>query len=133
MSQPSIVETAALIMRAHGDQQRLDGKPYYTHPIAVASLVKSDDEKRVALLHDTVEDTKMTFPIMHKLGFSREVIDAVALLTKRKDQDYLSYIHKIKNNKLARTVKFADMVHNLSDKPSEKQKHKYFEGFKTLL
>ena len=133
MSQPSIVETAALIMRAHGDQQRSDGKPYYTHPIAVASLVKSDDEKRVALLHDTVEDTKMTFPIMHKLGFSREVIDAVALLTKRKDQDYLSYIHKIKNNKLARTVKFADMVHNLSDKPSEKQKHKYFESFKILL
>ena len=44
----------------HGDQQRLSGKPYVTHPIAVAGLVASlhmdATTLQAALLHDVIED-----------------------------------------------------------------------------
>ena len=44
----------------HGDQQRLSGEPYVTHPIAVAGLVASlhmdATTLQAALLHDVIED-----------------------------------------------------------------------------
>src|SRR3974390_2870952 len=51
-------------MKAHGLQQRASGDPYFSHPLAVASILtglKLDDETiATALLHDTIEDTKAT-------------------------------------------------------------------------
>ncbi len=50
----------------HGEQKRKDGSPYVTHPIAVAQIVADelhlDSESIVAaLLHDTIEDTDVTY------------------------------------------------------------------------
>src|SRR6185437_9797435 len=51
-------------MKAHGDQRRASGDPYFSHPIEVAAILtdlKLDDATiAAALLHDTIEDTEAT-------------------------------------------------------------------------
>ena len=50
---------------AHRGQTRRSGQPFVTHPVAVASILAETRMDRDAvvsgLLHDTVEDTDMTF------------------------------------------------------------------------
>ena len=54
-----------LAHNVHDGQKRRDGSPFVTHPVAVAKLVASwgmDSEcVMAALLHDSVEDTPLTF------------------------------------------------------------------------
>src|SRR5579859_4869169 len=51
-------------MKAHGEQRRASGDPYFSHPIEVAAILtdlKLDDATiAAALLHDTIEDTPTT-------------------------------------------------------------------------
>jgi hypothetical protein len=51
-------------MRAHGNQKRASGDPYFAHPLEVAAILtdlKLDDATIVAaMLHDTIEDTDAT-------------------------------------------------------------------------
>ena len=51
-------------MKAHGEQKRASGDPYFSHPLEVAAILtdlKLDDATIVAaLLHDTIEDTAAT-------------------------------------------------------------------------
>ena len=51
-------------MKAHGEQKRASGDPYFSHPLEVAAILtdlKLDDATIVAaLLHDTIEDTEAT-------------------------------------------------------------------------
>src|SRR6516164_2314454 len=49
-------------MRAHGEQKRASGDPYFSHPLEVAAILtdlKLDDATiAAALMHDTIEDTE---------------------------------------------------------------------------
>src|SRR6202035_4407510 len=51
-------------MKAHGEQKRASGDPYFSHPLEVAAILtdlKLDDSTiAAALLHDTIEDTAAT-------------------------------------------------------------------------
>ena len=51
-------------MKAHGEQKRASGDPYFSHPLEVAAILtdhKLDDATiAAALLHDTIEDTEAT-------------------------------------------------------------------------
>ena len=51
-------------MKAHGEQRRASGDPYFSHPLEVAAILtdlKLDDATiAAALLHDTIEDTTAT-------------------------------------------------------------------------
>ena len=51
-------------MKAHGEQKRASGDPYFSHPLEVAAILtdlKLDDATiAAALLHDTIEDTAAT-------------------------------------------------------------------------
>ena len=46
-------------------------------------------------------------------GFSDKVVEAVKVLTKDLDEDYMEYIDRISQNKLATSVKLADLSHNM--------------------
>ena len=98
--------------KAHLGQVDKAGVDYIKHPKTVASFVKTDEEKAVAYLHDVVEDTKLTLLDLEELGFSKTIIEAVDILTKKKEQDYQSYLNLVKTNELARVVKLADLRHN---------------------
>lgn len=88
------------------------GIDYIKHPETVASFVATDEEKAVAYLHDVIEDTSLTLLDLKKEGFSKNIIEAVDILTKKKGQDYQSYLNLVKKNELARVVKLADLRHN---------------------
>lgn len=97
---------------AHKNQVDKSGVPYIYHPIHVAEQMDTEVECIVALLHDVVEDTDVTFEQL-KSEFPSEIIDILKLLTKTKDIDYCEYINKVKENTVARKVKIADIEHNL--------------------
>ena len=104
---------AQLAYDAHVGQIDKGGHPYIDHPIAVADKLSSEDEKIVALLHDTIEDTYLTLEIIANAGFSEHIICAIDCLTKREGEAYENYIKRIRKNSLARTVKVADIEHNM--------------------
>lgn len=98
--------------KAHFGQTDRAGIDYIKHPETVASFVTTDEEKAVAYLHDVIEDTTLTLLDLKKEGFSKNIIEAVDILTKKKGQDYQSYLNLVKTNELARVVKLADLRHN---------------------
>ena len=98
--------------KAHLGQVDKAGEDYIKHPEKVGSFVKTDEEKAVAYLHDVIEDTELTWEDLNKYDFSKEVLEAVDIITKKRGEDYQSYLNSVKKNKLARAVKLADLRHN---------------------
>ncbi|MBL1225376.1 HD domain-containing protein [Enterococcus sp. BWR-S5] len=97
---------------AHKDQKDKAGVDYIQHPIFVASLVDSEEEKAAALLHDVIEDSDFTLSDLLERGVPGEVLQAVSILTKSKQLSYQQYLERVKSNELARKVKLADLRHN---------------------
>jgi len=112
MKQSQSKKAYEIAKRAHLGQVDKAGEDYIKHPEKVASFVNSDEEKAVAYLHDVIEDTELTLEDLHEYEFSKEVIEAVDIITKKKGEDYRSYLNSVKKNKLARAVKLADLRHN---------------------
>lgn len=102
----------AIARKAHAGQVDKAGVDYIQHPLYVASQVKTEQEKSVALLHDVLEDSDITAADLLAYGLSNEVVTAVQTLTKKKGQSYQDYLEKVKSNDLARVVKLADLKHN---------------------
>ncbi|MBQ9478027.1 MAG: HD domain-containing protein [Selenomonadaceae bacterium] len=102
-----------LAKRAHDGQLDKAGEPYINHPLAVASSVGDDESAMiVALLHDTIEDTALTFDDLKDL-LTAEELTALQLLTHDDAVPYIDYVRAIKQNDLARRVKIADLKHNM--------------------
>jgi len=107
-----LIKAFLLCMAKHWEQRDKAGKRYIWHPIHVMLNVKGYNEKIVALLHDIIEDTDVTILDLKNLKFSKEVIEAVDVISKKKDQEYFSYLELVKNNSIAKKVKIADLKHN---------------------
>ena len=101
-----------IAFEAHKEQVDKSGMPYIFHPIHLAEQMVDEYSTCVALLHDTVEDTDMTFEKLEKYGFPTDVIDALRLLTHDDNVPYMDYVKEIKNNPIAKKVKLADLSHN---------------------
>ena len=101
-----------LSFTAHKDQTDKSGMPYVFHPFHLAEQMPDEDTTIVALLHDVIEDTPYTLDDLRAMGFNEQVLDALALMTHDKRIPYMDYVAKIKGNKIARTVKLADLKHN---------------------
>ena len=99
--------------QAHQGQRSFAGRPYIFHPIRVMEQMDTDEERIVALLHDTVEDTYVTLDHLAD-WFSSTVVEAVDALTHRDGVPYLEYIEKqVALNPLATKVKLADLQDNM--------------------
>jgi (p)ppGpp synthase/HD superfamily hydrolase len=64
-----IARAVSFMERAHATQRRISGAPYSTHLYAVAQLLIDEfhadaDTVIAGLLHDTVEDTAVTLPVI---------------------------------------------------------------------
>jgi len=97
---------------AHKDQVDKTGLPYIFHPFHLAEQMTDEVTTCVALLHDVVEDTPITFDDLADAGFPAEVTDALRLLTHDPAVPYMDYVREIKKNPVAKAVKLADLRHN---------------------
>ena len=128
--------------KSHGDQKRKSGEPYIIHPIHTALILADlelDKESIMAgLLHDVMEDTKVTREQMIS-EFGEEVTDLVDGVTKLTKLDYdADKVEKQAENlrkmflAMAKDIrviliKLADRLHNmrtLQYMTPEKQKEK---------
>ncbi len=98
--------------KAHAGQVDKADNDYILHPMTVASYMDTDTEKAVAYLHDVLEDTNITVDQLRN-QFPKEIVDAVIILTRNKDESYFEYIQRVSKSKLAKKVKVEDLLHNL--------------------
>jgi len=104
-----------LALTAHAGQVDKAGAPYIGHVARVAARVADGPEDEaarvVALLHDVVEDTKVTLAEV-EAQFGAEIAQAVDALTRRKSEPGESYYARVRANALALVVKRADIDDN---------------------
>jgi GTP diphosphokinase / guanosine-3',5'-bis(diphosphate) 3'-diphosphatase len=114
-------------MRAHGNQKRASGDPYFAHPLEVAAILtdmRLDDATIVAaVLHDTIEDTEATKEEIDRM-FGPEIGQLVDGLTKIKKLDLVSkkaaqaenlrkLLVAVAADVRVLLVKLADRLHNM--------------------
>src|SRR6185295_4797404 len=114
-------------MKAHGNQKRASGAPFFSHPVEVAAILaemRLDDATiATALLHDTIEDTGATRSEIDAM-FGPEIGSLVDGLTKIKKLDFVTkkaeqaenfrkLLVAISSDIRVLLVKFADRLHNM--------------------
>ena len=106
------------VKEKHKGQTRIQGTPYFDHPLAVSKILKVKgfnlDYQVVGLIHDLLKDTDASEEEILSLT-NEDVLKAVKVLTKDKNYIMNDYINSIKENEIAKIVKLADRVHNLSE------------------
>lgn len=135
MSGEELVQLAEQIAtKAHSGQFRRDGiVPYVEHPRAVVGRVGDDpDVQVVAWLHDVIEDSDYTAESLEEAGIPSHLVADVVLLTKTREGGYEDYLARVASSPIAKKVKIADMLSNLSDNPTKKQIRKYANGLLRL-
>ena len=113
-------ESAALLDRAaricvtkHAGQRDKAGEAYFQHPMRVAMRCRTADEKVVALLHDTIEDTDVTSEYLLAEGFPRHIVEGILSVTKREGESYEAFVARAAENPIGRVVKLRDLEDNL--------------------
>ncbi|HBH26209.1 MAG TPA: bifunctional (p)ppGpp synthetase/guanosine-3',5'-bis(diphosphate) 3'-pyrophosphohydrolase [Rhodospirillaceae bacterium] len=125
---PAPVERACVAARAwHEGQTRASGEPYYTHPIAVATILagmRMDQGSIItAVLHDVLEDTPATYEDLKK-AFGKEVADLVNGVSKltqiesrtaegRQAENFRKLLLAMSEDIRVLLVKLADRLHNM--------------------
>ena len=114
-------------MKAHSNQKRASGDPYFSHPLEVAAILTDlrldDATVATALLHDVIEDTDATRAEIDQL-FGPEIGALVDGLTKIKRLDLVSkkaeqaenfrkLLVAISTDIRVLLVKLADRLHNM--------------------
>ena len=129
-----------LCFEAHREQVDKTGTPYVFHPFHLAEQMDDELSTVCALLHDVVEDTPISFNDLISMGFPKEVIDVLKLLTHQESISYIDYVYKISENPIARKVKIADLKHNSDitrlntiDDKTEIRLEKYKQALEILL
>ena len=128
----------AIASEAHQDQRRNSGEPYIDHPVAVARILidlhLDAASVAAALLHDVIEDTRITKVQVDAL-FGAEIanlVDGVTKLSKLEHQSkeeaqagsYRKMFVAMADDPRVVLVKLADRLHNLRTikfKPIESQ------------
>jgi guanosine-3',5'-bis(diphosphate) 3'-pyrophosphohydrolase len=135
------IKRAYLFARAaHFGQTRHSGEAYITHPLAVAMVLvelKMDAASIIAgLLHDTVEDTRVTLVVIQSV-FGKEVVDLVDGVTKlskisfktreeKQAENFRKMLLAMSKDIRVIFIKVADRLSNmrtLNYLPIDKQKH----------
>jgi len=99
---------------AHAGQFDKGGNPYILHPLKVMHYLKTEDEELqcIAVGHDLIEDTKVTYKDLRDAGISERVLFAIKCLTKQPGQTYEEYREAVLGNLDACRVKLCDLRHN---------------------
>lgn len=104
----------AIALAAEGFKNKFDkaGEPYILHCLRVMDRMDTEEEKIVAVLHDTVEDGVCTIKDLGELKFSSKIVYSIYLLTHKKEDTYSEYIRKVSTDEVATKVKLSDLRDN---------------------
>jgi guanosine-3',5'-bis(diphosphate) 3'-pyrophosphohydrolase len=136
---PSIARAHEFAAKAHQGQQRRNGDPYITHPIAVAEILAGlrldAGSIKAALLHDVVEDTPSTLAeIESQFGVDVGLlVDGVSKidhlrfdsLAEAQAESFRKMLLAMAKDLRVILVKLADRTHNMRTiqaLPAEKQR-----------
>jgi len=134
-------------LEAHQNQKREEGVPYIIHPVAVAKILtdlKLDSATiTTGLLHDTIEDTKVTYESVKK-EFGEEVANLVDGVTKisqletkastdSKAENFRKLILATSKDIRVLLVKLADRLHNMRTIQFVKDKDKIIRKAKETM
>lgn len=147
MAENYISKALAFAEKAHQGQFRRDGKPYFTHIMAVAEKVMMDwlqlipheaqdvwNEHKdhvvaAAALHDVIEDCDVSKEQLLAEDFSVMTVDIVDTVTRKSGETYFDFIMRIRDSGAysvgAVAVKLADINHNLENLEEGSLKDKY--------
>ena len=104
-----------LAVKAHRGHVDKVGQPYILHPFRVVFRLAADEERIVGMLHDVLEQSSITLDRLRRMGFSKEIVEALDHLTWRKTKEsYREYIERVRLNPLAVAVKIADIQDHLA-------------------
>ena len=109
---PLVKKALRICYEAHRNQVDKGGMPYVIHPIHIAEQMETEEEVCTALLHDVIEDSPYAMQDLIQAGISKPVLEALKLMTRDENTDYLNYIVQLRKNPIARRVKMADLDHN---------------------
>mgnify|MGYP000935049592 CR=1 FL=1 len=125
----------------HVEQTDKGGKAYILHPIRMMMRLRTNDDElmAIAVLHDVVEDCKVTFDDLKSIGMTDRVVDGVRALTKQSGETYEQFIERLSSNRDAMIVKREDLRDNsditrlkgISDKDIARIE-KYMNAFKLI-
>jgi (p)ppGpp synthase/HD superfamily hydrolase len=126
-----------MAVTAHGDAVDKAGEPYYLHVLSVMldPSLTTEDERIVAVLHDTKEDTDLSdYAISSRFG--KEILEGVESVSRKfthkttgqalyhepppefmsewEKETYTNFCLRSAQHPIGRKVKKADIRHNLS-------------------
>ena len=111
-----------IAVNSHSGQTSDNGEPYILHPMRMMLQFDIEEERIVAILHDTIEKTHVDYGFLKDAGFCEEVLFAVDSLTRKPDENYDNYIQRVSKNKLATKIKVIDLLDNISSLRREPKK-----------
>lgn len=91
------------------------GKPYLEHLYYVSSKTSTLKGKITGLLHDVIEGTELVARDLSFLGFSKDIVASIEILSRSDNMEYMEYINNLinSNDEAALEVKKIDMEHNM--------------------
>lgn len=141
-----IMKALDFAAEAHAGQKRKSGEDYINHPVEVALILVSYDADNdsiiAALLHDTVEDTKIDLETIRK-EFGKEVALLVDGVTKLNKIAYYSQeeqqVESLRKMLLAMAkdirvilIKLADRLHNMRTLDSQSRDKQLMKALETI-
>lgn len=116
----------------HKYQLDKNGQSYIGHVLRVANQLDYLEDKIIALLHDTLEDTDTTEEDLLKV-FPKFIVEAVKSLTRDKEKEtYQDFIKRCVLNDIAVNIKTADLKDNYN-RPMKGNNTKLKERYKKAL
>ena len=122
-----------IAVKAHSGQVEKNGDPGILHPLRVMHSVSTNEEKIVAVLHDVIEDSKLTFKDLKKAGFSDKIVNAVKSVSNLKGEEYFKFIKRASKNKIGRIVKIADTYDKITFERFTNLSSRNFNKYKNAL
>ncbi len=147
LNSESLSKAYNFALEAHQNQKRDEGVPYIIHPVAVAKILtelKLDSATiTTGLLHDTIEDTNVTYETVKK-EFGEEVANLVEGVTKisaledrasddSKAENFRKLILATSKDIRVLLVKLADRLHNMRTIKFVKDKKKIIRKAKETM
>ncbi len=102
-----------IAIEAHKGQTDERGKPYIFHPIRVANRCEQKRNQIIALLHDVVANSPITFECLKRKGIDDEIIEVLKYLPPIEGEEYIDFIKRVDKNPIAKQVKIADLTDNV--------------------